>query len=63
MPRSLPLGAARLPGFHTCVGGGGERQDPVWYADKGVNYLTGTKITAADLASKTLTTGMLLEVH
>lgn len=28
-------GAARLPGFHTCVGGGGERQEPAWYESKG----------------------------
>lgn len=26
---------ARLPGFHTCVGSGGERQTPEWYADNG----------------------------
>jgi hypothetical protein len=31
----FPEGAARLPGFHTCVGGGGERQEPGWYAAKG----------------------------
>ena len=28
-------GAARLPGFHACVGGGGERQTPEWYTEKG----------------------------
>eukprot|EP00421_Protoceratium_reticulatum_P061534 CAMPEP_0168502856 /NCGR_PEP_ID=MMETSP0228-20121227/75549_1 /TAXON_ID=133427 /ORGANISM="Protoceratium reticulatum, Strain CCCM 535 (=CCMP 1889)" /LENGTH=371 /DNA_ID=CAMNT_0008519881 /DNA_START=38 /DNA_END=1153 /DNA_ORIENTATION=+ len=27
---------ARLPGFHTCVGGGGDRQTPEWYAEKGI---------------------------
>lgn len=31
----LLAGAARLPGFHTCVGGGGERQEPAWYGAKG----------------------------
>jgi hypothetical protein len=31
----LVTGAARLPGFHTCVGGGGERQGPEWYTEKG----------------------------
>jgi monodehydroascorbate reductase (NADH) len=29
-------GPARLPGFHTSVGGGGERQTPEWYAEKGI---------------------------
>ncbi|KAF3790996.1 Monodehydroascorbate reductase 5 [Nymphaea thermarum] len=27
---------ARLPGFHTCVGSGGERQTPEWYKDHGI---------------------------
>lgn len=26
---------ARLPGFHVCVGSGGEKQLPDWYAEKG----------------------------
>ena len=26
---------ARLPGFHTCVGSGGDRQAPEWYTDNG----------------------------
>ena len=26
---------ARLPGFHTTVGGGGEKQPPEWYEEKG----------------------------
>lgn len=50
-----PEGAARLPGFHTCVGGGGERQTPEWYTEKGIEYRTNTKVTAADVTSKTLT--------
>ena len=28
-------GAPRLPGFHACVGGGGEKQTPEWYKEKG----------------------------
>ncbi len=31
----LTAAGARLPGFHTCVGGGGERQAPEWYESKG----------------------------
>jgi hypothetical protein len=31
----LPTDAARLPGFHTCVGSGGERLLPEWYSEKG----------------------------
>ncbi|KAL5995719.1 Monodehydroascorbate reductase, chloroplastic/mitochondrial [Asimina triloba] len=27
---------ARLPGFHTCVGSGGERQTPEWYKEHGI---------------------------
>lgn len=29
------IGAARLPGFYVCVGGGGERLLPEWYTEKG----------------------------
>lgn len=59
MAQPSHAGAARLPGFHTCVGIGGERQesqDAAWYAEKGITYLTGTRVTSADLTSKTLTT-------
>ena len=28
-------GAPRLPGFNTCVGGGGEKQEQGWYAEHG----------------------------
>ena len=52
----FPEGFARLPGFHACVGGGGERQTPDWYIEHGIEYLTNTRITAADLAAKKLTT-------
>jgi hypothetical protein len=31
----LQTDAARLPGFHTCVGSGGEKLLPEWYAEKG----------------------------
>lgn len=51
-----PENPARLPGFHACVGGGGERQIPEWYAEKGIAYLTSTKVTAVDTAAKKLTT-------
>ncbi len=51
-----PENPARLPGFHTCVGVGGERQTPEWYAENGITYLTNTKITAVDTAAKKLTT-------
>ncbi|GLC35869.1 hypothetical protein PLESTB_000514300 [Pleodorina starrii] len=49
------LGAARLPGFHTCVGVGGERQAPEWYTEKGITYLTSSRVAKADLANKALT--------
>eukprot|EP00186_Timspurckia_oligopyrenoides_P001180 CAMPEP_0182446160 /NCGR_PEP_ID=MMETSP1172-20130603/4027_1 /TAXON_ID=708627 /ORGANISM="Timspurckia oligopyrenoides, Strain CCMP3278" /LENGTH=437 /DNA_ID=CAMNT_0024642045 /DNA_START=45 /DNA_END=1358 /DNA_ORIENTATION=+ len=48
---------ARLPGFHTCVGGGGDRQAPEWYAENGIELLLDTEITAVDVKSKTITTG------
>lgn len=53
----LPLatGAARLPGFHTCVGGGGDRQEAPWYKDKGITYLTNTKATSVKIADKSVT--------
>jgi hypothetical protein len=31
----LQTDAARLPGFHTCVGSGGEKLLPEWYVEKG----------------------------
>lgn len=51
-----PAKPARLPGFHTCVGGGGERQTPEWYKEKGIEYMLNTKVTAADIKTRTLTT-------
>ncbi|KAL3158044.1 hypothetical protein ABBQ32_011653 [Trebouxia sp. C0010 RCD-2024] len=47
-------GAPRLPGFHACVGGGGEKQTPDWYKEKGIEYLTGTKVESVDIKNKTL---------
>jgi hypothetical protein len=32
---SLSADAARLPGFHTCVGSGGEKLLPEWYSENG----------------------------
>lgn len=52
---SVCAGAARLPGFHTCVGGGGERQEGAWYAGKGITYLTATRVVSVDVAGKSLT--------
>lgn len=46
----------RLPGFHTCVGGGGERQTPEWYEQHGVELRLNTTVTAADFKSRTVTT-------
>ncbi|KAH9311285.1 hypothetical protein KI387_026320, partial [Taxus chinensis] len=51
----FPEGAARLPGFHVCVGGGGERQPPEWYFEKGIELILSTELVKADLATKTLT--------
>ncbi|XP_051130600.1 monodehydroascorbate reductase [Andrographis paniculata] len=51
----FPEGTARLPGFHVCVGSGGERLLPEWYTEKGISLILSTEITKADLASKTLT--------
>ncbi|KAJ7554972.1 hypothetical protein O6H91_05G017900 [Diphasiastrum complanatum] len=52
----FPEGAARLPGFHVCVGSGGERLLPEWYTKKGIDLILGTEVVKADVASKTLTT-------
>ncbi|XP_043705578.1 monodehydroascorbate reductase [Telopea speciosissima] len=51
----FPEGAARLPGFHVCVGSGGERLLPEWYTEKGIELILSTEIVKADIASKTLT--------
>ncbi|XP_021764769.1 monodehydroascorbate reductase-like [Chenopodium quinoa] len=51
----FPEGTARLPGFHTCVGSGGERLLPEWYTEKGIELVLSTEIVKADLFSKSLT--------
>ena len=51
----FPDKPARLPGFHTSVGGGGERQEPAWYKDKGIAFKLGSAVTEASLKDKTLT--------
>ncbi|MCO5612660.1 hypothetical protein L7F22_066929 [Adiantum nelumboides] len=50
----FPEGAARLPGFHTCVGSGGEKLLPEWYSEKGIELILSTEIVKVDLAEKTL---------
>lgn len=42
----------RLPGFNTCVGGGGDRQTADWYAEKGIQTITSGKVTSVDTSSK-----------
>ncbi|KAH9602474.1 hypothetical protein KSS87_014857, partial [Heliosperma pusillum] len=51
----FPEGTARLPGFHVCVGSGGERLLPEWYKENGIELILKTSIAEADLSSKTLT--------
>eukprot|EP01023_Acetabularia_acetabulum_P065903 TRINITY_DN879_c0_g1_i2.p1 TRINITY_DN879_c0_g1~~TRINITY_DN879_c0_g1_i2.p1 ORF type:complete len:250 (-),score=34.65 TRINITY_DN879_c0_g1_i2:319-1068(-) len=51
----FPENPARLPGFYTTVGGGGERQTLDWYQDKGIAYKLNTKIIRVDIQGKTLT--------
>ncbi|KAK3124110.1 hypothetical protein QOZ80_8AG0640570 [Eleusine coracana subsp. coracana] len=51
----FPQNAARLPGFHTCVGSGGEKLLPEWYSEKGIELILSTEIVKVDLAAKTLT--------
>ncbi|XP_052172041.1 monodehydroascorbate reductase [Diospyros lotus] len=50
----FPESPARLPGFHVCVGSGGERQLVEWYAEKGIALILSTQIVKADLASRAL---------
>lgn len=47
--------AVRLPGFHTCVGSGGDRQPPEWYTENGIVTRLGSPVTAFDPSTKTLT--------
>ncbi|XP_059276265.1 monodehydroascorbate reductase, chloroplastic/mitochondrial [Lycium ferocissimum] len=54
---------ARLPGFHTCVGAGGERQTPDWYKEQGIEMLYEDPVTGVDIEKQTVTTnsGKLLK--
>ncbi|CAN1743542.1 Monodehydroascorbate reductase, chloroplastic/mitochondrial [Linum perenne] len=54
---------ARLPGFHTCVGSGGERQTPDWYKEKGIEMIYQDPVASVDIEKQTLTTnsGKLLK--
>ncbi|XLS61829.1 hypothetical protein HN51_016057 [Arachis hypogaea] len=45
---------ARLPGFHVCVGSGGERLAPEWYQQQGIELILSTEIVKADLDAKSL---------
>lgn len=46
----------RLPGFHTCVGGGGDRHTQEWYDQHGIVTMLGEKVIDVDVQSKTLKT-------
>lgn len=50
----FPESPARLPGFHVCVGSGGERLLPEWYTQKGIELILSTEIVKVDLAAKSL---------
>lgn len=54
---------ARLPGFHTCVGSGGERQTPEWYKQNGIEMLYEDPVKDIDIEKHTLMTnsGKLLK--
>ncbi|OAE29870.1 hypothetical protein AXG93_773s1090 [Marchantia polymorpha subsp. ruderalis] len=52
----FPESPARLPGFHTCVGSGGERQTPQWYSEKGIDLVLDTEVVEASVAQKSLKT-------
>lgn len=47
--------AVRLPGFHTCVGGGGDRQTQEWYDERGVATILGEKVVELDVKGKVCT--------
>lgn len=46
---------ARLPGFHTCVGGGGDRQAPEWYSENSITTRFSSNVVDVDLDAKKLT--------
>jgi monodehydroascorbate reductase (NADH) len=41
-----------LPGFHTSVGGGGERQDADWYVTHGIRFQGDTRVVDLDVRKK-----------
>jgi len=43
---------ARLPGFHTCVGTGGDRQEASWYAQNGISFFNNSVVTKVDTVEK-----------
>ncbi|KAK9843571.1 hypothetical protein WJX84_001392 [Apatococcus fuscideae] len=47
-------GGARLPKFHTSVGGGGDLQDDQWYPKHGIQFMTNTEVTNIDFKKKQL---------
>nr|AOW73102.1 monodehydroascorbate reductase [Eleusine coracana]ATL76080.1 monodehydroascorbate reductase 5 [Eleusine coracana] len=47
---------ARLPGFHTCVGSGGQRQTTEWYKENGIEVLYEDPVVAFDGKTQTLKT-------
>nr|ACF22775.1 monodehydroascorbate reductase [Brachypodium distachyon] len=47
---------ARLPGFHTCVGSGGQRQTAEWYKENGIEVLYEDPVEAFDGKTQTLKT-------
>lgn len=42
----------RLPGFHTCVGGGGDRQPPEWYEEHGIDTILSCRVNKLDVNEK-----------
>lgn len=45
LSKGVLTAGVRLPGFHTCVGGGGARQGRDFYDDAGVELFLGKKVT------------------
>lgn len=45
---------ARLPGFHTCVGSGGDRQPPEWYTEHGIIAKLGKPVASLDAKAKSV---------
>jgi len=52
----LTSSTVRLPGFNTCVGGGGPRQDLTWYNENGISVLLSVKVTNIDFVKKVVST-------